>query len=103
MKVDGNIQALRNIGTRQQVSANNLANVNSDGFKASRTVQQGDSVSISPEARAATLNANGEALSNSDIGSEMVNMSIYGAAFSANINAIQTQDEMAEALLNLKK
>ncbi|TLS72210.1 flagellar basal body rod protein, partial [Mariprofundus erugo] len=35
MKVDANMQAMQNIGTMQQVSANNLANVSSDGFRAS--------------------------------------------------------------------
>lgn len=103
MKVDGNIQTLRNIGTQQQVSANNIANVNTDGFKASRSVQQGDSLSISPEARAASLNQNGTPMSNTDVGNEMANMSSHGAGVTANVKAIQTQDEMEQALFSLKK
>lgn len=103
MKVDGNVQALQNIGTMQQVAANNLANVSSDGFKASTVVQQGDRISISADARAAGLNAAGNPLSNSSVGKEMANMSVYGSSLTASVNVIRTRDEMEQALMALKK
>ncbi|WP_238701882.1 hypothetical protein, partial [Mariprofundus erugo] len=103
MKVDANMQAMQNIGTMQQVSANNLANVSSDGFRASIAVQQGDRISISADARAAGVNTAGNPLSNSNVGREMVNMSVYSASMGANIGVIRSQDDMEQALMALKK
>lgn len=37
---DTNLSALSSLGTVQQVAANNVANVNTDGFKASSVVLQ---------------------------------------------------------------
>jgi flagellar basal body rod protein FlgG len=103
MGSDVNLKALNNIGIMQQVSANNVANALTTGFKASRTTQTGDRVTISQEARNAGIDMNGQPLSNTDLGEEMVQMTKNEVMFKANINAIQTQNEMDAALLSIKK
>jgi len=103
MQVKANINAINNISQMQEVAANNIANVSTDGFKASSYVQNGDRVSISPEARAAIQNSAGQTLSTSDPAQDMVNMTTHETALAANIAAIQTQDEMGKALSELKK
>jgi len=103
MQVKANINAINNISQMQEVAANNIANVNSNGFKASAYVQTGDRVSISPDARAAIANTAGEALSTTDPAQDMVRMMGNETSLAANVTAIQTQDAMNRALLDLKK
>lgn len=103
MKTDASLQALKNIGIMQQVSANNVANALTTGFKASRTTQSGDRVTISQEARNAGIDMNGRPTSTTNLGEEMVQMTKNEVMFKANINAIQTQNEMDAALLSIKK
>jgi len=98
-----NLQAINNAATMQEVSANNIANMNSTGFQSSRALQIGDTVQISPEARAAQQNAAGEMLSTTDVGQEMVNMRVNKHSLQANVAAIRTQDEMQEALMGMIK
>ena len=103
MKVSSNLNALNNISKMHDVSANNIANVNSNGFKASRAVQTGDSVQISVEAREAAKNSLGEEMSTTDVGQDMVQMSVNQHSLEANVKAIQTQSEMEKALMEIKK
>lgn len=103
MKADANLQALNNIGIMEQVSANNVANALTPGFKASRAVQSGDRVTISQEARNAAIDTNGQPMSTTNLGEEMVNMISNENSFAANIKTIQTQNEMETALLSIKK
>jgi len=101
MQVSANINAITNISTAQEVAANNIANINTDGFKASTVVQGTDKVTISQAARAAAQNANGEELSTTDAAQDMVTMEINETSLNANVKAIQTQDEMNKALMGL--
>lgn len=99
MKINANAQAIYNAFQSQQVSANNIANVNTNGFKASTAVQSGDKVSISPEAAAmAAASASGsgasEELSTTDPVKDMVSTEINETAVSANVSVIQTQQDM---------
>jgi len=52
MQVQSNMSAIKKISLSQEVSANNMANISTDGFKASKV----DRLTISPEARTATIN-----------------------------------------------
>jgi len=103
MQVKANLNAINNISKMQEVAANNVANVNSNGFKASRAVQSGDTLQISPEARAAMQSVAGEELSTADPAQDMVKMSMHTSSLAANLTAIQTQDEMNRTLLDIKK
>ena len=103
MQINANLSALNAIAKKQEVSTNNIANISTDGFKASKAVQTGDQVKISPEARAANLNANGDELSTTEPTEYFVQMTINQNTHEANIVAIQTQSDMDKALLEIKK
>lgn len=104
---DANISALSAMGTAQEVSANNIANVNTDGFKASSvTLESG------PEGQGVRVGAINEStnsgpivdnveLSNTDLGTEMVDMMTTSRAFSANVAAVRASEEMTGHLLNM--
>lgn len=98
-----NLQALNNIGIMQQVSANNVANALSTGYKAKRAIQTGDRVTISQEARNAAIDTNGQPMSTTNLGEEMVHMIENENSFTANVKAVQTEGEMDAALLSIKK
>jgi len=103
MNVDANLRSINNIATTQQVSANNIANAQTNDFQASRVVQTTDKVSISPEARIAAQNSAGETLSTTNVAQDIVQMSANETFLSANVKAIQTQDQMDQALFSIKK
>jgi len=103
MQVNANIAAINKASKTQEVSANNIANMNSNDFKASRAVQNGDQLNISVEARAAIQNSKGESMSTTDPAQDMVQMTLNQRSLEANIVAIQTQDDMQKALFALKK
>ncbi len=104
MKVNSNLQALSNITLAQEVSANNMANLLSSGFRASRALQQGDSVSISREMRDA-IRRNEAATAPSDVDPtrEQVEMRRNEASYEANLNAIRTKERLYETLDKLKR
>jgi flagellar basal-body rod protein FlgC len=118
--------AFQSFAVRQQVSANNVANMNTDGFDPSRVdleerperqgvqVQDirssdegppqvnGDRVEVSPEGEQA---ANGKAASQerepseTDVAQEMVTMMQNRTAYSANATVVRTENEMAGELM----
>lgn len=104
---DVNLSALNSLGVVQQVSANNIANVNTDGFKASSVALesgpggQGVRVSDISESSGPGAIVNGVETSNTDIGTEMVDMMTTGHAFSANVAAVRATEEMTGHLLNM--
>lgn len=107
MKVNNaNLAALSNITVQQEVSANNVANLLTRGYRAARALQQGDRVTVSPEMRAAIQRneaASSAAPSPSDAATEQVRMRRNEAAYTANLNAIKTRDALYKALDDLNK
>lgn len=126
MRIDSNLSALMAFGTGMAVTANNVANVNTEGFRSSsvnfETGAQDQGVRVSsiqkssepgpyipsseqveneqtgyPETRATYVEG-----SNTDLAREMVNLNVYQNAYSANIAAIRAQDEMQGVVLDLK-
>jgi len=103
MNVDANLKSINNISITQQVSANNVANAQTNDFQASRAVQTPDKITISPEARLAVQNSAGESMSTTNVAQDVVQMSMNESFLSANVKAIQTQDQMDQALFSIKK
>jgi flagellar basal-body rod protein FlgC len=92
---DANISALSALGTVQQVSANNVANVNTDGFAAgSVTLESGPG---GQGVRVGDIREGGA----TDPATEMVTMMRTENAFSANTTAIRASEEMTGHLLNM--
>lgn len=104
---EANLSALSSLGTAQEVSANNIANVNTDGFKASSVVlesgpnDQGVYVAAINQSTAGGPMVDGVEGSNTDIASEMVDMMTIGHAFSANAATIRVSEQMTGHLLNM--
>jgi flagellar basal-body rod protein FlgC len=98
-----------------EVSANNVANVNTDWFKKSHTelvsVETGGVLPVvrkddSPGPTVLRDSGYGSTqveLSNVDLGDEVVNQIIAQRGFEANLQTIKTADDMLGSLLDIKK
>ncbi len=113
--ISAGISALNAIQTRNQSTANNTANINSDGYKKTRVTLVGGetpglvATNVQRVETAGPMvyepTANGETLvekSNVDLTEELPTMMIDRRAFQANIKTIQIQDEMLGSLLDIK-
>lgn len=109
----GNVTALKAHGTRMGVIADNVANVNTDGFKKSRAVTaEGPNgtvqANVHPVKTSGAVYQTREAgrtvereTSNVDLGEEFPAMMITQHAYSADLKAIQAQDRMLGSLLDI--
>lgn len=103
--------ALQANATRLEVHANNVANVNSTGFKAKVVSQQtapGGGVQItsitdSKRLGVPTDDSKPEETNNVDLVTETVGSMLALRAFEANAKMIQTADEMMKTLNETKK
>ncbi len=91
--INANVTMLNN-------SANNVANVNTDGFVPTQTdiTNKGNLV----VANSKKADDNGSKSSQTDLAKEMVSQIISSDAVSLNVTAIKTQDEMLGTLLDIK-
>jgi flagellar basal-body rod protein FlgC len=110
--LNGTISALRAFVTKLGVTADNIANVNTDGFKRSRAILHegangGVRVEIkkddSPGFRYDVVE-NGKKVeketANVDLAEEIPNLMLTKRAYQANLKTIETQDEMLGSLLD---
>jgi len=98
-----------------EVSANNVANVNTDGFKKSHTelvsVETGGVLPVvrrDDSAGPTVLRDSGYRptlveLSNVDLGEEAVNQILAQRGYEANLNTLRTADDMLGTILNITK
>lgn len=113
--ISAGVSALNAIQTRVQSTANNTANVNSDGYKRTRVtlvegeVQGAVSANVQRVETAGPLvyeaTEEGETLvekSNVELTEELPKMLIDRRAFQANLKTIRAQDEMLGSLLDIK-
>ena len=110
------VSALNAIQTRTQSTANNTANVNSDGFKKTRvTLLEADTGGGGVSANVQRVETPGPLVyeptqqgdtlvekSNVELSEELPQMMIDRRAYQANIKTIQAQDEMLGSLLDIK-
>ena len=101
--------------TQVAVTAHNLANVNTNGFKKSKTelvaVETGGVLPVvrkDESAGPSILNDTGYGpaqveLSNVDLGEEAVNLILAQRGFEPNLSTIKTADEMLGSILDIKK
>jgi flagellar basal-body rod protein FlgC len=87
--------ALQAFSTSQQVTANNIANMNTDGFKSSRTVFQ----EVSPSGVIASAAKTEDAV---DISREATALISNTQGFKANLKTLQASDEMIRDLFSIK-
>ncbi|OHB24584.1 MAG: hypothetical protein A2X84_05860 [Desulfuromonadaceae bacterium GWC2_58_13] len=109
--LDVSIMGLKAMETRMSATANNLANVNTDGYKKDRvTLSENQHGGVN--ATAAKVNTPGATvedqgttreLSNVDIAEEITDTIPTRAGYSANLKMLQAQDELTGTLLDIKK
>jgi flagellar basal-body rod protein FlgC len=110
--VYSNLAALNAFGTKMAVTANNVANVNTDGFKKSRAIIEEDApggikVDITQIDSPGSIyyeTIDGEEIeretSNVELTEEIPQTTLTRRYFEANLKIIQTQDEMLGTLLD---
>ncbi len=97
-------------GTGTAVTANNIANVTSTDFKSSRAdMNEGESggvkVTLSKDVSSGSMvtqsDGSVQALSNTDLSTEMTRMIQFEAGYDANVKAIQAADGMKGTVINM--
>lgn len=113
--IDSTLSALQAIGKKTESVANNMANVNTDGFKKTKvTLHEGSQQSVVSHVRKVETpgpmvyeqTANGSELvekSNVELTEEIPQMMLNQRFYEANIKMVQVQDEMLGSLLDIKK
>ena len=112
MALNTSVSALRAISTASAVGANNVANINTEGFDRSRVTfaeTQPAGVEVAATDRVDTqgplrVNAAGDTveLSNTDLARETTGDITRLRSFQSNTAAVRTQDEMLGTLIDLK-
>jgi len=87
--------ALQAFGTSQQVTANNIANMNTEGFNASRAV-------LKENSNGGVNAAVAQSQDPVDISREAVELTTGINFFTANLKVLETADEMTRELLSIK-
>ena len=109
------LSGLTAIGKQIEVGAHNVANVNTDGFKKSRTefveiptggvlpVVEKDDASGLTVLRDTGGNQTMVELSNVDLGKEMVQQIVAQHSFEANLQTLRTGDALLGSILDIRK
>ena len=109
------LSGLTAIGKQIEVVANNVANVNTDGFKKSRTefveiptggvlpVVEKDDSSGPTVLRDTGGNQTMVELSNVDLGEEMVQQIVAQHSFEANLQTLRTGEALLGSILDIRK
>ncbi|ADN09253.1 flagellar basal body protein [Sulfurimonas autotrophica] len=100
MNISNNISSIGAHQTMLNTTANNVANVNTDGFVPKDTRMSNDSNSVRATIR--ETDSNGSAKSQTDLAKEIPDEIIAQDATTVNVNVIRTQDEMMGTLLDIK-
>jgi flagellar basal-body rod protein FlgC len=107
MNIDANVSAMSALGSAHQVTANNIANVNTDGFQASRanleTGPGGEGVRVSSLTKDTSSGSifQGRETSNVDTAREMVGLMTTENAYAANAAVIRADDQTTGYLLDM--
>ena len=111
--LNSTISALQAYKSQMEVTSNNIANVNTEGFKKSKaTLQEGTNGAVQVDIKQVdTPGHRYQALegdqmveretSNVDLSEEFPQMMVTQHAYQANMKVIQTQDEILGNMLNI--
>ena len=111
--INSNLAALKAYGKKMEVHANNVANLNSEGFRKSRTIiteGPGQSVSVSTERIDSPIRAVPDTddvqtvqmdSNNVDLAEEIVGVEIAQTGYDANLALIKAEDEMVGTALDI--
>ena len=111
--LNSTVSALQAYKSQMEVTSNNIANVNTEGFKKSKaTLQEGTNGGVQVDIKQVdTPGHRYQALegdqmveretSNVDLSEEVPQMMVTQHAYQANMKVIQTQDEILGNMLNI--
>jgi flagellar hook protein FlgE len=106
MAMDGisaSVSGLNVTGQSLALSANNIANVNTDGYRAQslrqQALPQGGVAAEGVQASQAPTEPGG---SNVDLASELLNMNTQGAGYSADLKFLEVKQKMIGTALDMK-
>lgn len=100
MNISNNISSIQAHQSMMNTSANNVANVNSDGFVPRDTRMTANEGGVRANTRMA--DNNGSTKSQTDLAKEIPDQIIAQDATAVNVAAIKTQNEMFGSLLDIK-
>lgn len=100
MNISANVSSIQSHQKLTNTNANNVANVNTDGFIPSDTRISNKSNTVT--ANNAKADDNGLKRSQTDLAKEIPDLIIVEKATALNVTAIKTQDEMIGSLLDTK-
>ena len=100
MTISNNVSSIQAQQSAINTSANNIANVNSDGFVPSQTTLSETDGGVSASTTQAS--DNGSTLSQTDISKELTDQIVLSRGIEANVASIKTQDQLTGALLDIK-
>ncbi|MBN2711305.1 MAG: flagellar biosynthesis protein FlgC [Planctomycetes bacterium] len=112
--LNASLSALQAFGNRQAIQANNIANVNTDGFKKQRGLMQeqllqGVSLTVDRVDIAGPVRVDQTAqgpdeveMSNTELSEEIPETMINQRSLEANADMVRTQDEMLGTILDMK-
>lgn len=100
MNISSNISSIQAHQTMMNTSANNVANVNSDGYIPSETRVISSENSL--KANTFKANDNGSKMSQTELSKEITNQIIAQDATEANVTALKAQDDILGSLLDIK-
>jgi len=100
MNISNNIASIGAHQTLLNTNANNIANVNSDGFKPTDTKLSDSDGSVTAHSRQA--DDTGSTRSQTDLAKELTDQIVAEDGLTVNVTAIKTQDEMFGTLLDIK-
>jgi len=100
LSISTNLSSLQANQVFMNTNANNIANVNTDGFipTDTRIIENQNSV----DATTRLADNNGSSKSQTDLTKELTDQVIISGVEEANVTAIKTQDEMFGTLLDIK-
>ncbi len=112
--INSNLTALGAFGKKMAVHANNIANVNSDGFKRSRALIQEGTKGTTVRTQVSQVNSPGykysemigdkmveRELSNVDIAGEFTQTMLTKRYFQANLKMFSTMDKMLGSVIDI--
>ncbi len=99
--ISSNVSSIQAHQTFMNNNANNIANVNTDGFRPSDTRLRSSS-DDSVTADTSIADDNGSKKSQTNLAKEIPDQITIASAVGANVSAIKTQNEMFGSLLDIK-
>lgn len=110
LSINSSVSALRALGTKQSVTANNIANSETREFKKSTTILE-ESLNGAVSAKTQLVNTTGtminqpdgsmEEMSNVDLVQETTDMITTRQAYEANLKALKISTKMEDTVLDM--